>query len=254
LAITIVAGISVCALLMIKAGRGVWGRNETSLIEFSGRYRRGPKVISSEGKTTWEVGYDVEFSPSEKLLVVAELYQQDRPMQPLGTRVFTGSTGTGMMTVSFDRSYKNGSKTFVCHSGRIQLGNQVFEIPEFIVDTDGYLSGEGVGWFRGGALRGPQGRGTTQEGANYTELFSFRSAGKGGTRIWVPGAGVSSSTDYLVAVNMVPLSQFKYLEVKPAAGCQGLDGRIIPAGLSHELSSETAVRYKQHLMTALDQE
>jgi hypothetical protein len=247
----IVAGVTACVLLMAKAGsRGRW-QDKNSLIEFSEHYQGGPKVISSGGKTTWQVGYDVKFAPNEELVVVAELYQQDRPMQPLARNVFTGSTSPQALTVSFDRIYENAGQTLVAHNAIIQLGNEVFEIPKFTVDTSRHLNGEGVGWFKNGDLRKPQQPSTARDYATLTRLFSYRSADpEAKRRIWVPSLGVSSGIHHRVVINMAPASRLKHLVVEPVAGCQGLDGQIIPGDLSREQCDKIAERYK-HCLTML---
>jgi hypothetical protein len=161
----------------------------------------------------------VEFAPGEGLLVIAELHQAGKPMRPLGQKTFTHSTESRRLTISLTRSYEDDTKTFIGHSVKVQLGEQVFEIPQFEVSAKGYHNGEVLNWFQGGELRKQhQSHKTTDQTALATLLSYCLVHKKAEMGSSIRGLGISSGVSHRVVLNMILVSQLKYLATEPVDG------------------------------------
>lgn len=215
----ILAVMAFCVLLMAKVHQDKLWPDENLLIRFSEYNGSGPISVSNAGKTTWTKSYNVQFAPGAKLVVVAELHHVDKPVRPLGRKIFTGSTDPQRFAVSFTRAYKDKAKTIVGHSTKVQLSEQALEIPEFTVGTDRYLEGEVLRWFQSGELRKLHQPHTKKDETTLTSLFSYRLEDrKAKRRTWVPGPGISSGVNHRIVLNMIPASRLKHLVAEPIGG------------------------------------
>jgi hypothetical protein len=227
LAVFIVVAVSV--LLIVGPWPDKLWPDENLLVRFSEHNGSGPISVRDGSKATWTKSYDVEFAPDEELLVVAELHQVGKPTRPLGRKILTGYTDPQRCTVSFTRAYKDDAKTIIGHSAKVQLGQQVFEIPEFTVAAKRYLNGEVLNWFQDEQLRKLDQPHAKKDETTLTRLFSYRLVDKRAKkRSSDPAPGISSGDNHRVVVNMIPASKLKYLSTEPVCGLQGLDDEIIP--------------------------
>jgi hypothetical protein len=249
----VIAVVSVCVLLVAKVGSGESWPDKNLLIRVTERCKQGPKVIRSGGRTTWEMFYYAEFAPREELLVVAELYQWEKPMRPLGQMIFPGSTDLQELKVRFSRVYENEVKTIVSHTASVRLGAGVLEIPRFTVYKQRYSTDESMGWYSGeGLCRLKQEYNGHDYGKLETLLYYHDGGGEpeeGEARFWIPGHSTTQAgSSYWFGLRMIPISRLKYLVIEPVRDRQGLDGQIIPADLTGEQSRAIAQRYKRSLM------
>jgi hypothetical protein len=197
--------------------------------------------------------YDAEFALREELLVVAELYQWEKPMRPLGQMVFPGSTDLQELKVRFSRVYENEAKTIVSHRASVRLSAGVFEIPRFTVHRQGYSADESVGWYSGEGLRRLKRKQNRQDYGKLETLLYYHDGGgkleEGEGRFWIPGHSITQvGSSYWIGLRMIPISRLKYLAIEPVRDRQGLDGQIIPADLTGEQSWAMAQRYRKSLM------
>jgi hypothetical protein len=249
----VIAVISVCVLLVTRVGSGKSWPDKNLLIRLTERCKGGRKIIRGGERTTWEMLYDAEFAPCEELLVVAELYQWEKPMRPLGQMIFPGSNELQELKVCFSRVYENEAKTIVSHRASVRVGAQFLEIPRFTVYKQRYSADESMGWYSGEGLRRLKRERNGQDYGKLETLLYYHDGGgepeEGQGRFWIPGHSVAQAgSSYWVGLRIIPISRLKYLVTEPVRDSQGLDGQIIPADLTGEQSRAIAQRYKKRLM------
>jgi hypothetical protein len=213
----------VCVLLTKKRGQHKLWPDDNLLVRFSEHNASGPISVSNGRQTRWTKSYDVQFAPGEGLLIVAELHQPDKPVRPLHREILTGSTDVHRLTLSFTRTYKDEAGTTVGHSAKVQLGQQIFEIPQFTVAANCHLNGEALSWFPAGDLRKLHHPHQKNHNTALATLFSYRLVDKkDDRRSSVPGPGISSAINHRVVLYMIPASRRKHLAGDSVGGLAGL--------------------------------
>lgn len=251
--------IGITATILIPMAKSEWS-DENLLIRFGDCRPPGPiKKIGPGGEATWSTSCNVEFKEGEDLLVVAELYQAGKPMRVLGRKIFQGPAVPDKLSVHLTRVYENEAKTVLVHSAKVQLGDQILDIPEFTVKADRFYYGEGWGRYGASGLRKERYNRTGQDYARLESLFYwFNGSGgdpkEGQVLFWIPGHRTKQTpSHHHIQFSMVPLSRLKYLigGFYTAAGRQGLDGETIPEDLSYEQAKAMADQYFTKLTMSL---
>ena len=248
LIVAILAATGLSVLLMVKGRQDSPWPDKNLLIRFSTVSGSGPITVSSGGKTTWTKSYYVAFAPGEELFVVAELHQPGNPVQPLGQRTFTGSTNPRRLTIIFTRRYKDDARTVIGHSVNVQLGEQVFEIPQFRIGSKSLLNGEVLNWFQGGELRKLHQPHAENNDVHPARLFAYHLQGtKVGKHSSVPDSDVSSKINHSVVINMIPASELAHMDTEFVSRREDQDGEVISDDSKPDRISEI---HKQYLIVS----
>jgi beta-lactamase regulating signal transducer with metallopeptidase domain len=256
----LVVGVAALVLLpMTKGGPLTGWLHPDRLLHLASREDAAGTYRGDGVGDEYSKEYQVTFRPDEKLLVVAELYQTDRPMQTLAYRVFSAPAQPEKLPVRLRRQYADAGKTTARYDVSVTLGRQSLRIePSPSAGLPVYPDTH-CGFFTGTELKSAG----AQPYHEMENLLLFTS-GKSGDprnlprgRIWIPGYNNVTwifKDVYFIMVKMLPLSQLDHLQVGApdmAEPEQLPDGTILPPDASKEQRQAVADEYVLNLKRLL---
>lgn len=145
----------------------------------------------------------------------------------------------------------------MAHRAKIKLGDEVFEIPEFTLDTKSYYSGEGWRQYTGNGLRRLRNPSSQEDYSKFDLLFMYDSRDNHAPDtetafFWIPGDMPSPIEDHhAIVFKMIPTSRLHCMVVEPVLGWQDLDGRILPVDTPLERVRQTGTKYKTEILNLI---